>query len=103
DVAVRGQVRAGIGQDEPARRALGLEQRPAVVRVVLVAPRVEHRSARGDEHEHAEQHYDKSEQATDLVVQTSPPRTRPGSRRARTEMTRSSATSMKLATIELPP
>src|SRR5207248_4281456 len=91
-------------EHQSARDLLLLEELAAVERVVVEALGAAPGVQRREEHEHAEQEQDHEREASDLAVQrTSPPRSAPGSRRARSETIRSSASRKKLATIELPP
>ena len=71
------------GQDAPARYALLLEQRPAVGLVVLETRGLEHRPARGEDHEQPEEEREEPEQLGDLPVHLRPARLGAGARRVR--------------------
>src|SRR5205085_8965016 len=90
-------------RDQPARVAELLEQRAAVVRIVLEALRVEHRPARGERDQEREQQDEQPEEVADLVVHATTPPVSSCRCRAESDTTRRSASSTKFAMIELPP
>src|SRR3954471_9224111 len=104
DVPVDRQLGVVAREDQAARDLLLLEQRPPVQRVVLEALGADHAPPGREPHEEQEEHRRDHEQAADLAVhRTSPPPSASGSRRARSDTIKSSASSTKLATIDAPP
>src|SRR5205823_8016170 len=99
---VHGELGAVVRVDEAARDLQLLEQRPAIRGLVLEALRLEHGPARGEHHEQGEQHEHDAEELRDLAVQTTPPRSA-GPVLAAFDTISSSASTTKLARIELPP
>jgi hypothetical protein len=95
------------GEDPPALDLLLLQQRTLVGRLLLQRVRVEDRPVGGEADQHREEGDDEAEQLDDLAVHEGPnARAAVGAvtwRRARSEISSSSASSTKLATIELPP
>ncbi len=102
-----GDHRAVGGEDAAARDLLLLQQRPLVGRLFLQRLRVEHRPVGREADQHREEDDDQAEQLDDLAVHdpssAATPRGAVASRRARSEISSSRASSTKLATIELPP
>src|SRR6185503_6220020 len=88
---------AVVGEDPPALDLGVLEELAPVERVVAQALRAELGPPRGREHEDREQQHDEPEQAGDRRVHAA------RSLRARSEICSSSASRMKLATMDEPP
>ena len=91
------------GLDQPARDLLLLDQRAAVLLVVLQRLGAEHRPLRREADQDGEQDHRQREQLRDLLVHTRPPWRCSRSRRAWSDTISSRASSIMLATIELPP
>src|SRR4029079_10569098 len=101
----RGQHRAIGGRDQAARVLHLLEQLATVVGVVLqpLGAEVVHGPPRRGEHERTEQQQHEPEQVADLHVHDTTPPVSSWRCRAESDTTSSSASSTKLAMIELPP